>query len=145
MANSFIGVGAVYGVSATLSPVTSNCIGTIAIQSYRFKPGADKFDINQTSGVVGRIAANKSETLTIEGIFISATSLSDAQTQAARTPEVNDIVSIADTVDTEIAGKWAVSEAEKGGEVKGAKTVSLTLERYPDSSAFNGTTLTAIA
>lgn len=144
MAISYVGKGAVWGHNAVLSAVTTNCIGTILILSYRFKPSADKYDIQEKVGTEGRIAANPMETLTVEAVF-TGTSISDAKTQAAKTPSINDIVTITDAEDTEIAGKWIVDDAEKGAETKGPKTISLTLVRFPDSAAMNGTTMTAIS
>lgn len=147
MAISYVGRAAVWGHSASIASVTTNCLGTILIQNYRLKKSAETYDINDKIQTEGRIAANRKETLTLEGIFssiLTPNTTADANTQCARTPSINNIVAVTDAIDTEIAGNWVVADAEKSADVKSPKSISLTLERFPDSVGMNGTTTTVI-
>jgi hypothetical protein len=141
MAITYVGKAAVFGHNSTITGKTpSTALGTILIQSYKFKPSATQIDIDDlSSGTVGRIVANPHETLTLEGIFTSAlssTQIADAKTQAAKTPSIGDILTVTDSEDTEVAGDWVVVDAEKSKEVKSPVSISLTLDRFPDTAAF---------
>lgn len=151
MSIRYVGKAAVWGHNSTIAATDpSTCLGSILIQSYKFKPSADTFDIMDKIGTEGRISANPKETLTLSGIFTGSNvgalgTSGSAKESANRTPSINDVVTITDAEDTEVAGKWVIADAEKSKDVKAPVSIDLTLERFPDSTGFNGTTVTVVA
>lgn len=130
MAASYIGKAAVFGQTASVTvKAPANCIGTLIIEEFSFKPQATTVDILEGSETKGRIIANKNNLITFRGIF-TGTGIADAATQATRTPEIGDTITIVDSTDTEVAGDYAVTDAEKTASVSDAKRISVTCQKF---------------
>jgi hypothetical protein len=126
---AYIGRAAVFGVTADVSAVTVNCIGSLMIQSFSVKPDSVSADFKVGSDTVGRVNADHSLVITFKGIY-TGTGLTAAQTQASRMPRKGDVIAVADATDGQIVGNYVIEEAEKSTDVNEPKMLSCTARRF---------------
>lgn len=123
----FKGVKIHWGVSST----TTSAFGTLTLQSRDHSRNADTDIVQDATGfAVNKTFFNYSDTATFE--YIPTAAAPGAGNVTPTVPEAGDMVTVVDSVYTQIAGtNWIVDSASTRSSNTSAMRVTVNLTRYP--------------